>query len=283
VSSSAVQTFVLTVDQAPAIVSAASTTLSAGSSGTFTVTTTGYPTSGLTETGPLPAGVTFVDNGNGTATLAGTPAASTGGTYHLMITASNSVPPAAGQTFVLTVDQAPAFTSTASTTFTAGSPGTFTVSTTGVPAPGLTETGALPAGVTFRDNGNGTATLAGTAAAGSGGVYSFGITASNGTSPNAIQAFRLTVLEAPAFISPASATVSAKNSFSVTVKTRGYPAPSLTESGNLPKGVTFVNNGNGTGTLSGTTNATGVFTFMITAANGGASAKETFTLTVTSH
>ena len=37
------------------------------------MTTTGFPISALTETGALPTGVTFVDNGDGTATLAGTP------------------------------------------------------------------------------------------------------------------------------------------------------------------------------------------------------------------
>ena len=58
------------------------------------------------------------------------------------------------------------FTSAAATTFTAGSAGTFTVTTTGNPAPAITSSGALPAGVTFVDNGDGTATLAGTPAAG---------------------------------------------------------------------------------------------------------------------
>ena len=48
-----------------------------------------------------------------------------------------------------------------------GSPFSFTVTTTGAPAAALTETGALPSGITFTDNGNGTATIAGTAAAGS--------------------------------------------------------------------------------------------------------------------
>ena len=39
-------------------------------------TTAGFPTATtLTKTGALPAGVTFTDNGDGTATLAGTPAA----------------------------------------------------------------------------------------------------------------------------------------------------------------------------------------------------------------
>ena len=76
------------------------------------MTTTGFPTSALTETGALPTGVTFVDNGDGTATLAGTPAAGTGGTYPLTITAANGVVPDATQSFTLTVaTQAPAITS----------------------------------------------------------------------------------------------------------------------------------------------------------------------------
>ena len=42
--------------------------------GSYTVTTTGYPAPTITETGALPAGLTFTDNGNGTATISGTPA-----------------------------------------------------------------------------------------------------------------------------------------------------------------------------------------------------------------
>jgi hypothetical protein len=45
------------------------------SAGSFTVTTTGYPTPALSESGALPAGVTFTGNHNGTAALAGTPTA----------------------------------------------------------------------------------------------------------------------------------------------------------------------------------------------------------------
>ena len=37
--------------------------------------------------------MTFTDNGDGTATLAGTPAAGTGGTYPLTITAANGTAP----------------------------------------------------------------------------------------------------------------------------------------------------------------------------------------------
>ena len=149
------------VNAALTITSANATTFLAGTLGTFTVTTTGFPVPTLTHTaGALPAGVTFTDNGNGTATLSGTPTAT--GAFVLEFTAANGVGAPAVQSFTLTVNQAPTITSAASTTFTEDVPGTFTVTTQGTPPPALTFTGTLPAGVTFTDNGGGTATLAGT-------------------------------------------------------------------------------------------------------------------------
>ena len=127
------------------------------------MTTTGRRRRPCRRAGTLPAGVSFVDNGNGTATLAGTPAVGTRGTYP-----SPSRPPTgwarASQSFTLTVNAAPAITSANSTTFTERAAGTFTVTSTGTPTAALSETGALPSGVTFTDNGDGTATLAGTPA-----------------------------------------------------------------------------------------------------------------------
>ena len=90
------------VKQAPAITSANATTFTAGTAGTFTVTTTGSPVPAITKVGALPSGVTFVDNGNGTATLAGT--ATVAGSYPLTITANNGVAPNANQSFTLTVN-----------------------------------------------------------------------------------------------------------------------------------------------------------------------------------
>ncbi|HKF03120.1 MAG TPA: hypothetical protein VKB49_12450, partial [Candidatus Sulfotelmatobacter sp.] len=177
------------------ITSATSTTFTVSTPGTFTVTTTGVPTPSVAETGALPSGVTFTDNGNGTATLGGTPAAGTAGSYVISITANNGVGSPANQTFTLSVNttQAPTITSVNSTTFTVSTPGTFTVTTTGVPTPTLTETGALPSGVTFTDNGNGTATLGGAPAAGTAGSYPITIKAHNGVGTDASQAFTLTV------------------------------------------------------------------------------------------
>lgn len=160
--SSADQYTYLTVDQAPAIISPASATLTVGTAGSVTVTTTGSPAPALTESGTLPSGVTFTDNGDGTATLAGTPATGTGGPYPLTITAHNGITPDATQSFTLTVDEAPTITSQPSATLMGAVGDSVTVTTTGYPASHLAETGPLPAGVTFTDNGDGTATITAT-------------------------------------------------------------------------------------------------------------------------
>src|SRR4029077_20871555 len=118
------------------------------------------PTATLTESGQLPAGVTFTDNGDGTATIAGTPPSQTG-TFPITITAQNGVSPTIRQSFTLTVGTLPSITSVNSAQLVVGAAGTTTVSTSGFPAPSLTESGTLPSGVSFTDNGDGTATIAG--------------------------------------------------------------------------------------------------------------------------
>ena len=279
------QSFTLTVNEAPAITSAAATNFTTGAAGTFQVTTRGFPRPAITRGGAaLPAGVTWIDNGNGTGTLAGTPAAGSGGTYALTFTAAdNGVGPAVTQTFMLTVSGAPAFTSGTSTTFTVGSPGSFPVTTVGTPTPAIT-VGALPAGVTFVSNPDGTGTLSGTPAAGTGGVHTLTFTAANGVLPNATQTFTLTINQAPAITSPANVTFTVGTPGSFPVTTSGFPVPSIAPGGvALPSGVTFTDNGNGTGTLAGTPAAGtgGTYAISFTASNVvGASAPQAFTLTV---
>ncbi len=96
------------VTAAPVITSANATSFTSTVPGsTFTVTTSGFPTGAsmvLSETGDvLPSAVTFTDNHDGTATIAGTPDAGTQGDYHIVITATNGVLPDATQNFTLTV------------------------------------------------------------------------------------------------------------------------------------------------------------------------------------
>lgn len=174
---------------APVITSASSTTFIAGEVGTFTVTTTGDPTPGLSELGALPAGVTFTDEGDGTATIEGTPTES--GEFDVALTAANEIEPDAEQALTLVVNEAPAFTSANNTTFTDGAPGTFTVAVTGFPVPDLSETGALPSGITFVDNGDGTATIEGTHTGAT--VAAITLTATNGVGDPVDQGFTLTV------------------------------------------------------------------------------------------
>jgi uncharacterized repeat protein (TIGR01451 family) len=88
----------------------------------------------------------------------------------------------------------PAITSGNAATFVVGVAGSFTVTTTGLPVPAISETGALPTGVMFNDNGDGTATLAGTPGANTEGTYALTLTASNGFGMNATQSFTLNVV-----------------------------------------------------------------------------------------
>ncbi|MGO9877471.1 MAG: putative Ig domain-containing protein [Acidimicrobiia bacterium] len=90
----------------PAVTSAPTANAKVGSPFTFTVTTSGSPLPTLAITaGTLPTGLTFTPNAtNGTATITGTPAAGTGGTYPITFTATNPAG-VATQTFSLFVAQ----------------------------------------------------------------------------------------------------------------------------------------------------------------------------------
>jgi hypothetical protein len=204
VSPDATQAFTLTVYQACQITSHHHATFVVGQARTFTVATTGVPNCGLLESGQLPPGVTFTDNGNGTAAISGTP--TTGGVYLLQIIAGNGIGGNAAQTLTLIVRQTPQITSADRTTCTVRQACAFTVTSTGVPTPGLSEKGALPRGVRFKDDGDGTAALAGTPAPGTGGTYPFRIAAKNGVSPDATQSFTLTIVGLPAAPSGLKAT-----------------------------------------------------------------------------
>ena len=112
----ATQSFTLQVDAAPTITSGSSATFVVGSAGNFAITATGRPQPQITMTGSLPLGVTFTP-GTGSASISGTPAAGTDGTYQVTFTAANGVSPNATQQFTLTVNPAPAGGAIATDTF----------------------------------------------------------------------------------------------------------------------------------------------------------------------
>jgi large repetitive protein len=274
VSPNASQSFVLTVNEAPTITSGNAATFSVGSNGTFTVTANGFPTPTFGEMGTLPAGVSF---NSSTGVLSGTPQPGTGGTYPIVFTAANGVGPVANQSFTLTVDTAPAITSANNTTFTVGTNGIFTVTATGMPASTFAETGALPIGVTFNDS---TGVLSGTPVPGTGGTYNLTFTASNGVSPDATQTFLLTVIRAPVITSANGTTFTPGTAGSFTVTVKGFPVPTVDETGALPAGVSFDPS---TDVLSGTplSGSSGAYDLVFTATNGvGMPAVQDFTLLV---
>ena len=183
----------------PTFTSTSSATFALGQANSFMVTTSSTPQSNYQETGTLPVGVTFVDNFNGTATLAGTPGPGTDGTYPIAIEAYTYTGDFhfTTQNFVLTVGEPATILGPFSTTFDVGQAGMVTVKTSGSPTPTLTEVPALPQGVTFIDNGDGTATFAGTPESFTSGDYPLTITASNGIGAPDFEPFDLTVYDPP--------------------------------------------------------------------------------------
>ena len=256
----------------PAFTSPATIGAVVGTASSFTVRSTGYPAPSLALSGVLPTGLSFVDNGDGTATVSGTPGAGTGGDYPLTVKAVNvAAPSGVTQSLTVSVQQAPAFSSTGGATFQTGTSGTFTVTATGRPAPDpITLTGTLPSGVAFTDNHNGTATIAGTPSAAAGGVYSVTLQAANGVGTAATQSFTLTVDAAPSITSAATmtTTLGVPSSFTVTTAD-AYPANPALSIGAVSAGLVFTDNGDGTATISGTpTGAGGSTNTTITASNG---------------
>jgi hypothetical protein len=87
---------------------------------------------------------------------------------------------------------APSFSSVDQATFTGGQDGTFAITASGAPLPGVTEKGKLPKGLHFT-KGKGSATIAGTPSSKKSGTYHLEIKASNSVKSNVRQTLTLTV------------------------------------------------------------------------------------------
>jgi hypothetical protein len=270
------QTISLTVQSAAIINSGNSTTFTAGrkSTYTFTLAKGSFPTGTFTEVGTLPDGITFADNGNGTAELTGTPTVlnsnmeENGGVYPMTIIAANGT---VGSPIDITA------LNEAGTTVTAT-----VASTTGLATGDIvTIAGAAPAGYsgTFLITGVTPTTFTYAAAANLGAVTLTSATATHqlGSTTN----FTLTVLDPAKITSPALGTFTVGMDGSFTVTTTGFPDPTLTAS-TLPSGLTFVDNGDGTATISGTPAAGtgGVYTITLGAHNSSGSDQQKFSLQI---
>jgi len=196
-----------------------------------------------------------------------------GGQSNVTVTATDLDGSTVSQTFSVTVNQAPAFTS--STPSAAGIVGVaypFSYSASGFPTPTFSVTsGTLPLGLSLSSGGviSGTPTTAGT--------FSGVVTATNSTS-TATQGFSITVNQVPAFTNgppPGAGAIGTLYDFSFTAS--GSPAPTFAvTTGPLPTGLSLST----AGVISGTPTAAGVFTGTVTVSNVAGSAAQDFSITV---
>ncbi|MBZ5643666.1 MAG: FG-GAP-like repeat-containing protein [Acidobacteriia bacterium] len=216
-------------------------------------------------------GASILNNATCTINLTFTPLASGArvATLQIVDNASNSP-----QTLAVsgTGSASLAISSASSTAFSVGAAGTFTVTATGSPAPSLDETGALPGAVSFTDNGNGSAMIAGIPSGGSAGTYVLTITAHNGVATDVMQTFTLTVLGPPSITklfgvasTPIGATVSL--SFSIMNPNAGTALTGISFTDNLPAGLIVDSPNNLSSTCGGT--ATAVATSSAVSLSGG--------------
>jgi YVTN family beta-propeller protein len=166
----------------PVIVCCNSSLFVVGQAGQTQLTASATPAATFSATG-LPGWLTFSPSG----LLSGTPPTGTAGTYRIQVTADNGVAPSFTETIGVSVEN-PAITSADQVTFQTSVAGSFTVTATGGPAISFSETGALPAGVTF----TGAGLLSGTPAPGTEGSYPIQITVTNNVA-SGTQAFTLIV------------------------------------------------------------------------------------------
>jgi hypothetical protein len=162
----------------PVITSANAATALVGSTFSIGVVTTGKATIRLSEQGPLPRGVGFFIQPDGSARLRGTPALGTGGVYYFTLMATNKLG-STTQSFVLTVNEAPSFQVASFWYLNVGAPTTFVVTTLGYPQPTVGALSTLPAGLNSSLGDDGLLVFSGTPLPGSGGKYNLTISATN--------------------------------------------------------------------------------------------------------
>ena len=287
-------------NNAPVLAPIGNKTVTLGNDLTFTVSASddGQPNGTLTLTASnLPAGASFIDNGNGVGTFSWPNASPVGSTITTFSASDGNLNDA--ETISITVvgivppvNNAPVLAPIGNKTVTLGNNLTFTViaSDDGQPSGTLTLSATgLPATASFIDNGNGIGTFSWPNA---GPVGSTAVTfrASDGSLTDA-ETITITVTQvappvnnAPVLAPIGNRTVTAGNNltFTVTASDDGQPNGTLTLTATgLPAGASFTDNGNGSGNFvflnagpAGTTNTT------FTASDGNLSDAETISITV---
>ena len=268
VAPDATQSFTIEVNGAePTITSQPVTSIMLGETYTYDVDAMGNPTPTF-ALDTAPEGM-VIDEATGEITWVTTEL----GSFDVTVRASNGVQPDATQSFTIEViGTAPTITSTAVTTVMLGESYTYDVEATGNPVPTFALTTA-PDGMQI-DAASGVITWT----PGALGTAEVVVAASNGVSPDASQAFTLTVVGAePTITSDAVTTIMLGESYTYDVEATGNPAPTFALD-TAPEGMAIDET---TGIISWTPAALGEFDVVVIASNGvSPDASQSFTITV---
>lgn len=283
------QTFPITVTTALQITSPSTLSVTAGFPVNFLVTTTGSPAPSLSTALDLSfVELTFKDNGNGTATISGTPTPGGSGCTSVNgaacgITATNSQGTVT-QSFIVFINPSPSPNLVSSSaTFVAGIPNSVRVTSVGAitPVSYIFGTGYLaPSWLSFHDNGDGSGVLSGTPPDGTAGPYTFTLEplAVGNQRSLASANFTLNVNDAPVFTGStvANFTVGTAGSFEIDTNGASVSAYGFT----FPQGLTFQSGTPASITGTPSPGTGGVQTVPLTATDSSGSVSQMLTINI---
>lgn len=260
------------------VIAVSPATIPAGIAGTAYASTTFSQTGGIgtitwSKSGALPTGMTF-----SAGVLSGTPTVV--GSFPITVTATDTSVCTGSQAYTLVIGCQTITVTPGTQTFNATAGAAFSQSfsqTGGIGVTALAESGGLPMGMGF----SGT-TLSGTPT--QAGNFPFTITATDSNGCTGSTSYTLHVACPTMTVGPASipaGLVGAPYPATTFTQTGGSVATAMRESGALPGGMAFQDNGNGTATLSGTPTTSGTYPFTVTATSwGGCTGTAAYTLQV---
>ncbi|HEX6994208.1 MAG TPA: FG-GAP-like repeat-containing protein [Gammaproteobacteria bacterium] len=281
---------------APSFTSAPPRTAQANTAYTYDVAAIDPNGDALTLTAStLPPWLTFVDDGDGTGTLSGTPAAEHVGDHEVVLDVEDATGLTDQQRFTISVAPAgspPTFTSTPPAAGTVGTEYRYDIAATDPDGDALTITASmLPAWLALTDNLDGTATLVGTPSEADIGDHDVVLDVTDASGAAAQQAYTITVSaaapgnSAPSFTSSPVESATQGSAYTYAIQAADPDAgDTLTISApTVPAWLTLSDNGDGTASLSGTPGAgdVGSHDVVLTVSDAaGAVAEQAFTITV---
>ncbi|MDH3938532.1 MAG: putative Ig domain-containing protein, partial [candidate division Zixibacteria bacterium] len=260
----------------------------------FTATATdadgGFP---VMTSSALPAGATYVDNGDGSGSFDWTPGFFDDGVYNVTFYATDDLQPSLidSEQVVITVieagNQLPVLAAIGPQVGTENSLLTFAVSATDIESTPVMTTSTLPSGASYVDNGDGSGDFNWTPGFTDAGTYNVTFYATDDSAAVDSEQVVITINEVGnqspvlAAIGAQSTTENVNLNFGINASDPDATIPSLTTS-TLPTGATFVDNGDGSGTFDWTPGFTDAGAYNVTfyASDGPAVDSEAVVITV---